>query len=150
MIDIYTDLQLPLQTILLAGPTAGWTDKIVRNVFVEADERQQVFESMPFVNITAVALRMDERSINDGYYFNVSLGIELVTFDFTSFATAAKVRSELLKDLTQSVRENRQYGTGVELTEVAPEVGFSAGTVEGAGGFVAIATFNIISSGYVD
>lgn len=148
LIDYYA-IQEALQTILVAGPAAGYATQ-PDNVFIEAMDRETVFESMPLINIRLIEGEMEVRSIPNGYYLLLSFEIDVVCFDLSEFRLAANQRDDIMGDAQLAIQENAQFHSSLSTSTISPSIRFGAGTPEGAGGHIAIGTFTVTAEAYID
>lgn len=138
----YFQIQEDLQVVLIAGPSDGYTDK-PKEVFIEAMEREAIFDNMPFINIRLVEGEREIRSIPDGYYSHIIFEIDIITFNFTHFKEAAQLRDSLMGEAEKSIQENSRFSANIETSTLVPSMKFGAGTAEGAGGHIATGTFTL-------
>ena len=138
----YFQIQEDLQTILVAGPSAGYTVEPTK-VFIEAMEREASFDNMPFINIRLVEGEREIRSIPDGYYAHILFEIDIITFNFAEFKDAAKLRDCIMGEAEKAIQENSQFSADIQTSTLTPQMRFGAGTPEGAGGHVATGTFTL-------
>ena len=148
LVDYYA-IQEDMQTLLLAGPAAGYTTA-PKEVFIEGMERDMVFGNMPFINIRLIEAELEPRSMPNGYNIDITYEVDISAFDFTLFKKAATVRDDLLGEAQKAIHENSRFNGDILDSLVAPEVRFGALIEEGAGGHVAIGTFTVTVRAYVD
>lgn len=141
LIDYY-GIQEDLQALLLAGPVGGYTI-VPNNVYIEAMEREAVFEAMPFINIRLPSGEMEMRSIPNGYYAVLLYEVDVITFDLSEFRKAATVRDDMMGDAQVTVQETPRFNGSISTSLIAPNLTFGAGTPEGAGGHIATGTFTV-------
>lgn len=148
LIDYY-GIQEALQTILEAGPTAGYTTH-PSNVYIEAMDRELVFEAMPAINIRLTEAEIEIRSLPNGYYAFIPYEVDVVHFDLNEFRLAATVRDTMLGEAQLAVQQNARFHSSISTSTISPRVQFGAGTPEGAGGHIAVGTFTVTVEVYVD
>ncbi len=143
-------IQEDLKNLLVAGPAAGYTSaNQPKHVYVEAMEREGTFDSMPFINIRLVDAEMEIRSLPNGYYGLIIFEIDVVAFDFTHFKKAANIRDDLVREAWITIQETAAWSSVLSTSQLG-NIRFLAGTQEGAGGHVAIATFQVTAEAYVE
>ncbi len=137
----YYQISEDLKTILVAGPAAGYTND-PKHVRIEAMDRDQKFDDMPYINIRLIDADLELTRIPNGYYGHIIFEIDVVTFDLSLFSKAAQARDDLLGDAQDAIQENRVFSSVIQ-TSILGNVSFGVGTPEGANGHVAMCTFQL-------
>lgn len=148
MIDYY-QIQSDIKTIISGGT---YTDPI-KEVFIEAMDRDMLLGNMPCINIRLVNANIQVRSLPNGYYAFVAFEIDVLSFDLSLFEKAAIVRDRIMRQVQLRLQANRQFSAGVETSTVGPRVIFSAGTAddnENTRGHIALATFDFVVEAFVE
>jgi len=147
----YYAIQSALADLLKTGPSGGYTDgHHPKDVFIEAMDREAVFDNMPFINVRLPEGTMEMRSIPNGYRLYLTFEIDIVCFHFTHFVNAAILRDTILGEAQLAVQQNARFYDGIDSSKIEPTIRFGAGTVEGAQGHVATATFSVIVEADID
>lgn len=145
----YFQIQEDLQTLLIAGPTGGYT-KAPKKVFIEAMDREATFDNMPFINIRMDDGTMEVRSLPNGYYGFINLKIDVISFDLSLLKKATNVRDDIMGEAQKAIQENPRFNGDVETCSIAGPINFGAGATEGAGGHVSAATFTVVCEIFVE
>jgi len=145
----YYQIQEDLQALLLTGPTLGYTTT-PKNIFIEAMDREAIFDHMPFINIRLVDGEIEIRSIPTGYYAKLPYEVDIVSFDLSEFRKAATLRDILMGEAQLAVQQTPRFNGDISTSIIGPSIKFGAGTPEGAGGHIAIGTFTVQVETYVE
>lgn len=146
----YIGIQTALQALIEADIEAGnFTDEI-KKVFLEATARDLVYDNMPMINIRLSSGVMEPRSLPNGYHFTGLFEIDVHTYDFTNFVSAATVRDRILNELQLLIQKNSRFHADLDTSMISRQIGFGAAEIEGAQGHVAIVTFQVTFEVTVD
>jgi hypothetical protein len=105
------------------------------NVFVDANDRDYVFQNFPLLDIRVK--RMDPQQItNQTYYSDVTLEAEIVAQSMTNRAEAAKLRYDLLNALCRYLKDNPRFSGLVDDTAIG-QANFVTAESKTDGAFVA-------------
>lgn len=148
LIDYY-GIQEALQALLVTGPSSGYT-KEPQNVYIEAMDREAVFDAMPFINVRLTEGEVEVRSLPNGYYALLNYEVDVITFDLSEFRKAATVRDDMMGEAQLAVQENPRFHGDLSTSTISPTIRFGAGTPEGAGGHIAVGTFTVTVEAYID
>lgn len=142
----YYGIQEALFNLIKDGTYTNAPEK----VFIEAMERETSFDNMPLVNIRLVDGTIEIRSLPNGYFFELNFEIDVVSFNLNHFKEAATLRDTLMKEIQDLVISNPRFHADLLTAHIMPNIQFSAGTPEGAGGHIAAGTLSVTAEAYVD
>ncbi len=137
----YYQISQDLQTVIKAGPAGGYTDA-PKSVQIEAMDRDQTLDAMPYINIRLIDADIDLTRIPNGYYGHIIFEVDVVCYDLDLFSKAANKRDDLLREAQIAVQENSAFSSVIQ-TSILGNVSFGVGTPEGANGHVAMCTFTL-------
>lgn len=125
----------------------------IKGVWIEGMERDiGALHNMPLINVRLTESFEELTSMPDGSYERVTFLVDVVAFDLTSYAEAARLRSEIVRSAKDVLRANRVFAPGLDTSSVQQQTTFGAAGVEGDLGrnaHLAMATFTVICEGYV-
>jgi hypothetical protein len=141
----YTAIQDGLVAMLQANVAEA------KNVYNEGMMRDVGnISKMPLINVRLIESSDELTSMPNGYYERVTLNVDVIAFDFTSFKEAATLRDTVLKAAKSACRQNNKFAPGIETSSVQSQTTFGASEIEGQQGHVAMATFTVIVEAYVE
>lgn len=153
MIDFF-QIQSDLNDLLVATDFTTVVHPTGQNIdpkfYIEAMERDMSFDNMPMFNIRLIEGEVEVRSLPNGYYIVINFEIDVIAFDFTEYKNAANIRDDLLQIAMDSIRSQPQFSGTLNDSMIGPQLQFSAGAPEGAGGHVAAVTFQVTATAYVE
>lgn len=141
MLDFY-GVQEALRDLLKADATLAASVK-QDSFFIEMMDREDRLDHMPIINVRLTEGASEIRSIPNGYYVTARFDIDIVSFDFTHFNKAARVRDNLLNRAMAVVKGNADFHVDISTSTVGPDIKFGAGTPDQGGGHLALATFSV-------
>ncbi len=116
-----------------------------KTVYLEASEQEVGnLSHMPTVNIRMTEAQSELVRIPNGYNEQLTLLVDIITFDFTSYSAAARLRSALLKAVRDKLLANPHFDSQILTSQLTGGVQFGAFTAEGNRGHVAMATVTVI------
>jgi len=114
------------------------------NVYVEASEEEiGNLGNMPLANIRLTEENSTLMRIPHGYDATLTLMVDIITFDFTSYITAARLRGALLASVKTALLANPHFDTNILTSQLTGSTVFGAYGVEGNRGNVAMATLTV-------
>ena len=118
----------------------------VNQVYMEGSEIEVAnLGNMPLINVRLTEVQSELVRLPNGYNEQVTLLVDILAFDFTSYEQAARLRSGLLRDARQLLLENPVFDTQLLSSQLTGGIQFGAFTAEGNRGFVAMATYTVIA-----
>jgi hypothetical protein len=129
---------------------ANITEAQMKHIFVEGAEREVAnLAHMPLINIRLSDSFEELTSIPDGSYDKTSVMIDVITFDFTSYNEAARLRGDLLRAAKAVMRANKKFMSGIETSSPQGQTTYGAADDE-RGGHVSMATFTVVVEAYLE
>ena len=116
-----------------------------KNVLMEGSEAEVGnLGYMPVCNVRMTEAQSELVRIPNGYNEQLTMLVDILTFDFTSYSAAARLRSALLKAVRDKLLENPHFDPQILTSQLNGGVTFGAFTAEGNRGHVAMATITVI------
>jgi hypothetical protein len=116
-----------------------------RQVFMEGSEAEVGnLSHMPVCNVRMTEAHDQLVRIPNGYDEQLTVLVDILTFDFTSYSAAARLRSDLLRAVREKLLENPHFDPQILTSQLSGGVSFGAFTAEGNRGHVAMATLTVI------
>lgn len=141
----YFGVQTALQQLLLANVTG------LKQVFIEGMDRDMTLDRMPFINLRMPSSDQEVTTLGStSYYEFIHLEVDVVAFHLAEFKAAAKIRDDLLRQARDAVVKNRVFHADLNTSRITGKIRFGALSPEGAGGHVALATFQVMAEAYLD
>jgi hypothetical protein len=117
----------------------------LKNIFLEGSEAEVGnLAHMPLANVRLTEAASELVRLPNGYNEQVTLLVDILAFDFTSYAAAARLRSGLLRTARALLLVTPQFDAQILTSQLNGGVSFGAFTAEGNRGHVAVATYTVI------
>jgi hypothetical protein len=141
----YADLEIALKTLISGNGVA------VSNIFVEGMEREVLnLSHMPLINIRIIETNPEIISLDKKYIETITLAIDIVAFDFTSYAAASRIRSALIEAVRGVIAANKLFYSFLDSTTMGPSITFAASGENDGNGHIAMATMTVTCQVYVN
>lgn len=145
LIQVQENLQVVLQGLTNGGEAA------FQHVFLEGSELEiGNISNMPLANVRLLSTEEVLTRLPNGYDVAVNLAIDIIAFDFTSYASAARIRGQLLKIVKDALLANPNFDAQLLSSQWASGVQFSAFGVEGNRGHIAMASATVVCNADVE
>jgi hypothetical protein len=101
--------------------------------------------NMPVANVRLTEANSELINIPNGYREQLTLLVDIITFDFTSYSDAARLRSAILRNVRNTLLQNPQFDPQILTSQLTGGVQFGAFTAEGNRGHVSMATITVLA-----
>ena len=117
----------------------------LNNVYMEGSEVEVGnLGNMPLANVRLTEAASELVRLPSGYNEQITLLVDLIAFDFTSYSAAARLRSTLIRTARGLLLATPQFDSQILTSQLSGGIQFGAFTAEGNRGHVAMATYTVL------